>query len=576
MIDKEKEISKVTIDNTSVPLYEKPTQTKNITPTTREQVVNADDGYNLSSVTVEAVTSDIDSNILPTNIRQGVTILGVDGNLAPDKPDQSKSVNPTTSQQVVVADTGYELAQVTVNAVTNDIDSNIIPENIKEGVSILGVEGNLKSGGGENKLPALVDRSITNITGEDLQGATSIGANAFASCSALTSITIPNSVTSIGDSAFSGCSSLTDVYYAGDVNDWVSITRANSAYANPLSYADNLYLNGNTTTPVTSINIDTATSISRYSFYGFVGLQSLTIGNQVTSIGTRAFGKCSELTNVTLEEGITNIEDNTFFNCPKLESITIPDSVTSIGESAFSNCSGLTSITIPDSVTSIGYGAFHSCSGLTSITIGNSVTSIGDSAFNNCTALTEINFNAINMNNLSSNNYVFYRAGQGGNGITVNIGANVTRIPTRFLYPFSGSANAPKIVIINFADDSQCNSIGSYAFAYLDNLTSITFPNSINNISDNAFTWCTSLISVTFQGQVPNIQSNTFYLCNAVTKYDFRNCITVPTLANTNSLGHASGCQIIIPDALYDTWTTSNVWSSLTNVTFVKASEVIE
>jgi hypothetical protein len=45
---------------------------------------------------------------------------------------------------------------------------------------------------------------------------TSIGEEAFAFCSGLTSVTIPNSVTSIGNAAFYYCTSLTSVYFSGN------------------------------------------------------------------------------------------------------------------------------------------------------------------------------------------------------------------------------------------------------------------------------------------------------------------------------------------------------------------------
>lgn len=86
-----------------------------ITPTTDEQTFQAAQG-GYSPVTVAAVTAAIDANIKPTNIRAGVTVLGVEGNLEPDKPDQTKTVTPSTAEQKVVADTGYELAEVTVEA----------------------------------------------------------------------------------------------------------------------------------------------------------------------------------------------------------------------------------------------------------------------------------------------------------------------------------------------------------------------------------------------------------------------------------------------------------------------------
>ena len=54
---------------------------------------------------------------------------------------------PTTSIQEVIADEGiFALSKVTVEAVTSEIDNNIQSENIKNGVSILGVTGTLEEG----------------------------------------------------------------------------------------------------------------------------------------------------------------------------------------------------------------------------------------------------------------------------------------------------------------------------------------------------------------------------------------------------------------------------------------------
>ena len=101
----------------------------------------------------------------------------------------------------------------------------------------------------------------------------------------------------------------------------------------------------------------------------------------------------SKLTSITIPENITSIGRCAFSSCEELTSITIPDSVTSIGSAAFEHCSGLTSIVIPDSVTSIDHWAFQYCTGLTSATIGNGVKSISRYAFWDCASLKDIYFN---------------------------------------------------------------------------------------------------------------------------------------------------------------------------------------
>ncbi|MBQ7258407.1 MAG: leucine-rich repeat domain-containing protein [Paludibacteraceae bacterium] len=194
----------------------------------------------------------------------------------------------------------------------------------------------------------------TTVTYSDVAySVTSIGDHAFAECTGLTSVTIPNSVTSIGTEAFRFCTGLT------------SVTIPNSV-----------------------------TSIGDNAFYGCSGLTSIEIPNSVTSIGGSAFSRCSSLTSVTIPNSVTSIGREAFSGCSGLTSIEIPNSVTSIGDQAFQSCTGLTSIEIPNSVTSIGNEAFQSCSGLTLIEIPNSVTSIGNRAFSYCSGLTSLKLSA--------------------------------------------------------------------------------------------------------------------------------------------------------------------------------------
>lgn len=51
-------------------------QEKNVTPSGNQQIIEPDANYDaLNKVTVDAVSSDVDPNIIPTNIRSGVEIL---------------------------------------------------------------------------------------------------------------------------------------------------------------------------------------------------------------------------------------------------------------------------------------------------------------------------------------------------------------------------------------------------------------------------------------------------------------------------------------------------------------------
>lgn len=117
-------------------------EAKSITPTTSEQTITASgsvDGF--SPLTVAAVTSAIDTNISAGNIKSGVSILGVDGSVV-ELSGETAEITATTSEQTIEPSEGKNgFTSITVNPVTAAIDANIVAENIKSGVTILGVEG---------------------------------------------------------------------------------------------------------------------------------------------------------------------------------------------------------------------------------------------------------------------------------------------------------------------------------------------------------------------------------------------------------------------------------------------------
>ena len=71
-----------------------------------------------------------------------INISEVISNIPPAPNLQEKTVGPLTESQTVTYDNDYDgLSSVTISAVTAAIDENIVAGNIKNGVTILGVEG---------------------------------------------------------------------------------------------------------------------------------------------------------------------------------------------------------------------------------------------------------------------------------------------------------------------------------------------------------------------------------------------------------------------------------------------------
>ena len=151
---------------------------------------------------------------------------------------------------------------------------------------------------------------------------TEIGARAFAGCTDLTKISIPDSVTKLGVNAFSGSG-------------------------------------------LAEVSLPNITEITDGAFSACPKLTRVRLPDGLKNIGDNAFNACPELTQISFPAGLRQIGRYAFYGCSKLTFVKIPDSATQIGACAFLNCAELKFVLIPASVVNIGNSAFDGCDNLT-------------------------------------------------------------------------------------------------------------------------------------------------------------------------------------------------------------------
>ena len=347
---------------------------------------------------------------------------------------------------------------------------------------------------------AMKDGVLTKYNGSDSsvtipESVTKINQSAFSGCTSLTSVTIHEGVSEIGERAFAGCTALASVTIPGSVT---YIYKVSSDYRKN-AFSD-------------------CTAIKEIR-YGGTQAQWCFMLNGFKRVPENVSVRCSDGNAQPISKDVTEI--------------SIPEDVTKIGRKAFNDCTSLSSVTIPEGVTKIGDYAFENCTSLASVTIPASVTEIGGEAFEGCTSLKEIHYAGTKEQ---------WAAVEKGDGWKKDVPAKEVlytggdapefEIADGVLTKYNGSSSAVTI-------PEGVKSIGKAAFYKCEALASVIIPDGVTEIGVCAFGGCTSLASVSIPGSVTKICEAAFNVCTALAS------VTIPGSVTEIGKGAFCGCTAL-------------------------------
>ena len=240
--------------------------------------------------------------------------------------------------------------------------------------------------------------------------------NAFAYCTSLTSVTLPQEMWEIGEYAFAGCTSLYSMTFNNIYHGISPYAFQNCVNLRTITWNNEyvMYEYG-TATPLTANSLTSAmpfykslagivttayvnTGTTTCIFYGMRELRNLTFGANVKTVGYNAFANCTALTTWSGGANIAHYNDKAFAGCTSLAkpiAMTASDThnTYSIGEMAFYNTK-VPSLVIGTTATEANYtiylseNAFMLCSALKTIEFHGTMRETPSSVFSGCIGVT--------------------------------------------------------------------------------------------------------------------------------------------------------------------------------------------
>lgn len=383
----------------------------------------------------------------------------------------------------------------------------------------------------------------TNLTAVTLSpSVTYITYGAFCGAERLEEITIPGELQEIGPMAFTGCDSLNKVDIS-NLYAWCETW----FFDNPLSYAHDLYLNGelvkDLVIPATVPEGVYYDSFINWDAFAGGSFETVTIPSRINEIGHDAFRDCENLKKVYITDLgawsgtlFGNAQANPLYYAHDLylngelvkdlvltETVAdrvysewISDMVYGVNNYAFYNAS-IETVTVPESIGSLGYNAFAGCEKLMKVNI-SSLQAWSDIDFESAQAnplyyakklyldgekVTDL----VLPKSVTSTAYVWHDVYGVGDYTFCNIDIETLTVPD-YVYVIGNKAFYGSSVEEITIQEGVFH-IGSSAFAGTA-LKSLALPDSLSAIAPYAFNDCAALETVTFGNGLQTIGYRSF------------------------------------------------------------------
>lgn len=284
---------------------------------------------------------------------------------------------------------------------------------------------------------------------------------------------------------------------------------------------------------IKSLTVDYDGELPNYTFANCSNMQSTTLGQRVSAIGSYAFQGCSSLEAIEIPDIVNELNDYAFQGCSSLQEVKLGSQLKTINQYAFSGCSALPSITIPNAITSIYNNVFEGCIGLKIVNIAD-----GEST---------LTFGANGNNPIFSScplDYVYI-----GRDISYDTSSNTG------YSPFYRNTSLREVKITDKETE-----ISENEFYGCNNLQKITIGDGVTTIGKRAFSGCSSLLYFAFGTQMADIGEEAFSDCAAMAEVISK--AQNPPVCGSQALDDINKfeCKLYVPDGCMAVYGAADQW----------------